>query len=79
MSTLRCRLPIMLSDLIAHKVEISFDYHIGEPVMNWKTPKGKTGHYHLDGFVNGEHGYNSLLIEGALGQIYDELLGIDDE
>jgi hypothetical protein len=72
MSTLRGRLPVLLSELIAKGYRIRFDFHLEEPLIDYTTPANNCGHIHLDRFIPEEHGANMQLIEQALLAIAEQ-------
>jgi hypothetical protein len=69
MSTLRGRLPILLSECIGRGIKIEFGFHMKEPLVGWKYPDGTGGHHHLDRFIPGTHGGNMLEIEQVLEHV----------
>lgn len=70
MTTLRGRLPILISECISRGIHINFGYHMGKPLIKWT---GNTnGHHHFDNFVPGLHGANMLYIEEVLQNVIHE-------
>jgi hypothetical protein len=77
--TLRCRLPVLLSELISEGVDVEFcsGDPVHSPLVSWYCEKKKIGgHHHLDPeFQPGVHGANALLIENYLADILAEVRG----
>lgn len=69
--TLRSRLPILLSECIARGIEVSFIYHMKEPLIDWRSRK-TSGHSHLDLFIPGVYGGNDIEICNILEEIIEE-------
>lgn len=76
--TLRGRLPVILSELIAKGVTINFGYHIKSPVLDWNY-KDKGGHFHLDEFEPGVHDGNMIYIQKYLIEILAEVELMDNK
>lgn len=68
MNTLRTKIPNLLSECIEREIEIHFEFHLGDPIICWKSGSS-IGHQHLDRFIKGEHAANALLIEQNLIEI----------
>lgn len=73
MTTIRSKVPVLLSDLMLMGTEILIKYDVGGPMVSFKTRKGKTGHFHLS-IVDSQYGYNSLQLEEALLATYNHAL-----
>lgn len=71
MSTLRGRLPILISECLAQGIDIQFTKHLEEPVIVWRK-MSQGGHIYLDKFLKGHHNDNARLIEQALLHILED-------
>ncbi len=83
-TTLRGRLPILLSECIARNISIKFGFHMKEPTISWTYENGEGSHHHLDNFIPGVHGGNMIEIEKVLVHIltskeaiYSAILNLD--
>lgn len=66
MNGIKSRIPALLSECLSKGISVSFDFHIGEPLISFVDGKKERSHLHLEQFIPHEHRHNAEQIEAAL-------------